>query len=984
MSVDACAQGDPHLDALGSGQWVALSKSLQSFTGLMRRGERPAIRDFLPADPTIRRAALVEMILEEIEFCATTGEPGSIEDYLERFPELSEDLVALRVLRRGLETVRIRPVRTKGLETAFSGEERLGRFAIERELGRGSCGIVYLARDERLNRVVALKVPQASLVGSYAEEERFLREARSVAALRHPNIVTVHEVDRLGDTLYLVMEYIPGKTLGEWARETRPTPRQAAGLVAMLAEALQHAHERGVIHRDIKPSNVLVNASGNPHLVDFGLAKSSAEHAGLTTDSQLLGTPTYMSPEQASGETLLIDERSDLYSLGVVLYELLAGAPPFQGTPRMVLAQVCEDEPRPIRRYAEAVPRDLETVCLKLMAKEPARRYMSASELEADLRRFLRNEPVHARPVRQWDRLLREARRRPLFAATLATLALVLFTAFIVITWQWRRQEGLRSLAEARLADFQEQHRKMLKSLVSSQQLIGTLAAPEWGLFGTYSNAEWARPLFWLDNSHEKPAKNEQLLKPHREFLEQLRAEPELREQLLRALVQEAVFLTEAGEHESAADSWKRALDVCEELLERRPRDLTILRHQVLCLVVLGEDAHHRGRREESLQHALAARDACLRIQRLLTQSLRDNPGDVSSRETLAVTLVKLAVIPETRGWTPSESLKALKESESIWERLSASQPTARHFRVGLAECRQTLGRMYLAQGRPNDASLLLRASSEILQTVVSEEPENFVIQFRAAVCLHDLAAAERASKQWNEAAEGFLRSRQLIEQLRLRHPGSALIEVYRAQCELSLGSVYRSAEVWDGAKLAFERAIPLWESLNSRDPTHLGITEARARSYFGLASVYYDRNLAAEAVANFHRVVTILEPVVSKKTIDQDLAWMLSGAYHNIGNLRNDLGHPEAALESYHSALAIREELVRTSMNDARYRSDCAGTWHGLGETLERLNRTKDAAAAFARAVEHQKIAVSRAPDEPTYHRYLVAHLQRLAKFSQ
>lgn len=332
-----------------------------------------------------------------------------------------------------LPTTRTRAALSRSAPTPIGTVRYFGDYELIEEIARGGMGVVYKARQVSLDRSVALKMILTGALASEADVKRFYLEAEAAANLDHPGIVPIFEVGMHEGQHYFSMGFIEGESLAQRIAKGPLPPREAAALLKQVAEAVQFAHERGVIHRDLKPANILLDATGRPRVSDFGLAKRLEIDDSITATGQVMGTPSYMPPEQASGKSHLIGPLTDVYALGAILYCTLTGRPPFQSASATdTILQVLEQEPVGPRQLNAQVPRDLETITLKCLQKEPRHRYASAQALADDLGRFLRGEPVAARPVGRVEHVARWCRRNPSVAALSATAALLLATVAVV------------------------------------------------------------------------------------------------------------------------------------------------------------------------------------------------------------------------------------------------------------------------------------------------------------------------------------------------------------------------------------------------------------------------------------------------------------------------------------------------------------------------------------------------------------------------
>jgi serine/threonine protein kinase/Tfp pilus assembly protein PilF len=432
-------------------------------------GQPVRVEQYLEHFPSLAAEpqALIDLIYAEYLRREQFGPPPTAEEYLKRFPALSDglrrqlDVHALLCGESVLDPAggstdpgpenRALPG-SAGKTAPRTGPVTVPGYEILGELGRGGMGVVYQARHVRLNRIVALKMV---LAGSHAgpdEQARFLAEAEAVAHLQHPHIVQIYETGQHNGLPFMALEFVEAGSLARKIKDAPLAAAEAARVVEQLARGMAYAHSRGIVHRDLKPENVLLAGDGTPKVTDFGLAKRVDGGSDLTQTGAIMGTPSYMAPEQARGGSKAVGPAADVYALGAILYQLLTGRPPFQApTAHETVFQVIMEDPVPPRQLNARLPRDLETICLKCLRKEVGKRYPSALALADDLHRFLASEPIQARPVRLWERGLKWARRRPALAALVGVLAvavpglLVLSIGYNALAIQTAKQQQKES-----------------------------------------------------------------------------------------------------------------------------------------------------------------------------------------------------------------------------------------------------------------------------------------------------------------------------------------------------------------------------------------------------------------------------------------------------------------------------------------------------------------------------------------------------------
>jgi serine/threonine protein kinase/Flp pilus assembly protein TadD len=936
-------------------------------------------------DPAVE--ALVADVADEFMHRVKRGEQPDAEEYARRYPEHAS---ALRQILAALPIVRLcgSEAGTGRAFKPAAPDICLGDYRLLREVGRGGMGIVYEAEQISLHRRVALKVLPLAPAVDVRQLQRFKNEALAAAGLHHAHIVPVHAVGCEGGLHYYAMQFIDGRTLAEviaqlrqeagiedrgsriddWGSTTEdrrsklhkleatlqgpgpkdktqpndlrssvPNPgssilnprtsffRAVARLGRQAAEALEHAHQLGVVHRDIKPANLLVDGRGNVWVTDFGLAQLPSD-ARLTRTGDLLGTLRYMSPEQALARRGVVDHRTDIYSLGVTLYELLTLEPAVPGVDRNeLLARIAHAEPRAPRRLNRAIPADLETIVCKALTKEPEGRYATAQELADDLRRFLEDQPIRARRPSPWQRAARWARRhRSVVRAGAAVFLLALAGLAAGAALLWRQQ---RATEDALL-----RARNMQRLAESAVEQMLTEVAEQW----------------LEDEAHAQPLQRRFLqdaLNYYRQIAAENSKDPRLREQTALASQRVGNLQQKLGQYAAAADTYAQAIPLFEQLAREFPE---VAQHRVnlaACLNSRGVLLSNTGRVEEAsrayeqargLLEPLAATGEPPYLDKLasilgnqaamyIAAGRLDKAERVYDRAlALRLRLVEgspepkyehgLAIIYNSRG-TVYWQLGRLAACETTWKaglgrarQLVAQSPRQRKYRDALAHSCELLGVLFTKQDRLAEAEALCRESVALQDQLFKDFPHVVGYRIDLASGYYNLAHLLRQKGALDEAEGAYRKVIELRQKLVDDFPNVAHHRAQFAAIHNDLGNVVRETGRLAEAEKAYRTALGLLE----KDPKGLG----QAPAYRDELSTYQN-NVAY-------------------------VCW-----------LTGRLGEAE---ERYRKALAARERLVADSPGVVAYREKLASTLVNLAHLLRNTKRFAEAEQAIRKALDHQE----------------------------
>ncbi len=650
------------------------------------------IRQLLDGDSEPDRASRLRAHVETCEGCLAT---------LER---LSDDpALASWLDGAGPDATRAARESVRKSFRAAEAPASLGVFAIEAEIGRGGMGTVYRARDRHIGRVVALKVLRSDLVDDRARR-RFLLEARAAGTVEHDHIVRLYGTSDPDEaTPYLVLEFIDGPSLAERIRESGPLdPRTAARVIAEVGEGIAAAHAAGLVHRDVKPANILIDsASGRARIGDFGLARVADDEGNLTQDGSVAGTPAYLSPEQARGEAQ-VGPLADVYSLGISLYESLAGEPPFRGTAHRILRQILDDEPKPPRSLNDGIPWELQTICLKAIEKDPSRRYRGAGDVSADLRRWLAGEPIQARPSGLIGRAWKLARRRPVASLLSLSLMVALIAGVSGIAWQWRRAE-----ANAR----------------QSREYLGRALDT---IDGYLTNVGENR---LLDVPSLQPLRKELLASATSSYEALLRerpGDPAIRAELARARMRLASVTAIVGTYDEAMSQLNRSLEEFDAIVRQTPSDLAARDGRLTCLSSIS-----------ATQLRDSRLDDCART---LERQIAEAEEEFKRRRSASVPPECLYAAHHTRAQVWNAQRKPAAEVAAEYERAIEAnsellwlQPGRAAYLRNLSRTAGMLAEAYFAANQPAKAQEAFDQGFNAARVLVKENPASLEYRFALA-----------------------------------------------------------------------------------------------------------------------------------------------------------------------------------------------------------------------------------------------------------
>lgn len=703
-------------------------------------------------------------------------------------------------------------------------------YEIVGELGRGGMGVVYKARQIGLNRWVALKMVLAGAHASPHQLARFLTEAKAVADLQHPNIVQIYDIGQHDGLPYFSLEFVGGGSLEAKVHRRPQPPREAAHMVETLAHAMQYAHEHGIIHRDLKPANILLTVDGMPKITDFGLAKRLAEDSGQTKSGTLMGTPSYMAPEQARGEIQNVGPLADVYTLGAILYELLTGRPPFQAATILeTVKQVTNDEPVPPSRLQSLVPRDLETICLKCLEKDLAKRYGSARLLADDLRRFLSDEPILARPVSNRERFTRWCRRNPRIAFLAGTIGLLLIVvacgslAFAYrLSQEMARTEEQKEIAD-RNAELEKNARKESDQNAEKAKKAEDLASEQ-------AKLAMQTVLDMVTTADEKLRPVAELGPLRKELLQlAVKQLPQISKDAIAsgkvdrtmgiALQRMGRFYEQMGLTDQQTQVIERSLEIFTRLMEEQPQEDWNKFNAAISHEALGEIGRENWADPNKI---IFHYNRPLQLRKELVAEPRSAKPDLFLRQkVVAVSYQNWASLALELG-DPAKALECAQDALKHSEAAVAADPKKEYDRRELLSYTYLLlGRASLRLAKPTDAQKYLQKSLTLRQEWVKAEPLDDYGKQELGRTLDALGDMETEMGVYSAALDYYQKSHAVFQDLLKRGPNVPEFHWFLANAEYHLGTVHRLMKNEKAAQEDFLSCAKAREALLKDDKTN-------------------------------------------------------------------------------------------------------------------------------------------------------------------
>jgi Protein kinase domain len=783
------------------------------------RGERPSVEELLAQHPTLQTDAdaAVDVIYHEFVIRLARGESPCAEDYLLRFPNWAHALMrqfavdeALRAVDGSTVNAPDLAATTMGAVTAPDGimppgaPRAIDGYEILGELGRGGMGIVFKARERRLNRLVAIKTVSEATFTAPAQLRRFLAEAEVIARLKHPNIIPIYAIGEENGRPYFSLELAEGGNLSDRLAKGPITARQAAEMIETLARAVSDAHAAGIIHRDLKPSNVLLSSDGVPKIGDFGLAKLLGDDSARTISGEVLGTPSYMAPEQAEGRSRDVGPASDIFALGAILYHTLTGRPPFLGASAMeTMKLVTSTEAVPPRQQRPEIPRDLETITMKCLEKDPRGRYADTGALADDLRWFLEGRPIAARPVGPVGRFGRWRRRNPALAATAAALLMTFIFGTPALLGLWLRAWADRTRAEVERGRAEIERDRAERSRDRAVRAVDSLLRTE---------SEW------LTTEELRPFRKALIdagLSQALALARDLEGDPRAESERLVAYQALALLQAEGTDKTAAIETIRMAVALAESLVSRDPA-------AILPRISLAASLHQAS---VIFQDEPSRRAAAQRSSEIL-ESIPPESAELRNDGSAALVAMNHYNVGHEQFMKGrlSEAILAFQAAQAAYDRLLDGGDRS-------TRTRDLAGRnlRYLCRTRPVDQNdLALEAGNRaepIFRALVRECPDRFDFAWQLSLAEEELGLRYNIAERRPEAIAAFEQTRRTLLEMADRHGNlvsrMASIQARIASADFNLIDAYASDPVkyYAACRMLAAEAYEICEKLSIVQP---------------------------------------------------------------------------------------------------------------------------------------------------------------------